>query len=283
MKAETIYKSKNYSEFELIKGNRKIGTPHVKELAKSMRDEGYWKTFPIVVVYFNGKGYVKAGQHRYGAAAEAGVEYYFIIDDTTYNSLDEIIDSVRRENLLTKKWRPEDVLQSFVDRNFQEYVAFQNFMNGNLFEIGHVLRIMQAYDPASGEYFGYKTSVAAPGYWRSREDDFNNGTLNFTEFAKKYETKAQEISDIRNAHVSYLSFKDSKKLIYACVRFTTLKYYIHSDFMKNLRKLPSQIGDFANSMEYINIFEKILGWHERESKNEKAKKAKIAAKRKKAR
>jgi hypothetical protein len=283
MKTTGILSSRDYSVFKILKGNRKIVDLHVMELADSMKKEGYWRTFPIVVVYFKGIGYIKAGQHRYRAAAQARVEYCYIVDNTKYASLDEIIDSIRKENLLTKKWRPEDVLQSFVDRGFKEYIALQKYMNKNLFEIGHALRIMQAYDPASGEFVGYKTSVAAPGYYQSREDDFNNGTLNFVEFASQYEAKAQEISDIRNAHGDYKSFNDKKKFIYACVRFTTLKYYIHTDFMKNLKKLPSWVGDFANSIEYVNMFEKILGWHELESKNQKIKKVKIAAKRKKAR
>jgi len=279
--APKLLKTKNYSAFEIIKGNRQIVESHVAELAKSMKSEGYWKTFPIVVVYFDGKGFIKAGQHRYQAAAQAGVEYYYVVDDTKYASLDAIIDSIRRENLLTKKWRPEDVLQSFVDREFPEYIALQNYMKRNLFEIGHALRIMQAYDPASGKFIGYKTSVAAPGYWRSREDDFNRGALNFAEFSRQYETKAQEISDIRNANGGYAGFKDKKKFIYACVRFTTLSYYNHSDFMRNLKKLPSWVGDFANSMEYVNQFEKVLSWHERQSKIDK--RIKIAAKRKKSR
>lgn len=99
---KTIRVTKNYDQFDTIKGNRKIDLKYLTKLVKSMAEE--YIPVPIIV---NSNFEVLDGQHRLEACKVNQLPLYFIISD------DMDLESIRAINSVVKKWTLEDYLDSY--------------------------------------------------------------------------------------------------------------------------------------------------------------------------
>ena len=71
-------KTKDYSQFKYLPGNRDLVLNHVDRLVKSISKNNLLKNNPIMI---NKQGYILDGQHRLQAAEELGVDIYYNVLD----------------------------------------------------------------------------------------------------------------------------------------------------------------------------------------------------------
>src|SRR5436305_520080 len=111
-----IYKTTNYDQFRLLKGNRVRREGDIKAFAKVLQEEGNkMDLFPIEC---NDKLYVIDGQKRLGAAKLNGMPVYYMILPNTN------IDTVIARNSNTQNWTWLDFAQSWAARDNEHYKRF---------------------------------------------------------------------------------------------------------------------------------------------------------------
>lgn len=109
----------DYTLFKTINGNRPISQRHVKRLIESIREQNLLAENPIIV---NEKMEVIDGQHRLYAATELQTPIYY----TVKKGAD--LETVQLINDNLRPWGNVEFLNSFVQRDFEEYKILEKFV-----------------------------------------------------------------------------------------------------------------------------------------------------------
>lgn len=114
-----IQSTKNYAQFQLMKGNRSVDYNHVKRLKREMQmNPELLSANPILV---NEHMFIIDGQHRRQAAQELGYPVYYIV--MPGGTLDE----TRHLNVTQRRWQLLDFARSYADSGRQDYKIFLDF------------------------------------------------------------------------------------------------------------------------------------------------------------
>jgi len=111
------FRTKDYTLFRLIPGNRPISQAHVDELVRSYQQYGYLKP-PVLI---NERYQIINGQHTFMAAQALGEWIYFSIMQGAR------LPEVHALNRYSKDWNTETYMNSFVSQNRPEYVQYKIF------------------------------------------------------------------------------------------------------------------------------------------------------------
>ena len=107
---------------KLNKINRPISEGHIKILKKSMSDYGFWKGKPIQI---NKHMEILDGHHRYLAAKELNIPYYFVIEDFEK----ENIEMMKKLNTSTKALNGYDYCEMYAKNGNKNYINFLSYLN----------------------------------------------------------------------------------------------------------------------------------------------------------
>tara|TARA_R110002050_G_scaffold298537_1_gene462017 strand:- start:510 stop:1301 length:792 start_codon:yes stop_codon:yes gene_type:complete len=113
-----VNKTKNYSLFKTMSSNRQVNLSHVKNLMRSMSENGVLIN-PIIV---NEKFEVIDGQHRLRACTDLDMPVYYLI------AKDYRIKEVHALNLNQKNWSNQDYLEAYSNDgniNYKRMLKFQ--------------------------------------------------------------------------------------------------------------------------------------------------------------
>ncbi len=114
----SLFETKDYDKFKFLKGNRHINTANIKTLEKSISRK-YLKV-PIIV---NNNMEIIDGQHRFTIAKNNNLPVYYIIINDYGRIETEIL------NTASRKWTPDDYLESYCDLGYINYIKIKDFMN----------------------------------------------------------------------------------------------------------------------------------------------------------
>ena len=118
MKDLIVRSTRDYSMFKTMNSNRQVNLSHVKNLMKSMSENGLLIN-PIIV---NEKYQVIDGQHRLRACVDLDLPIYYLI------AKDYNIKEVHALNLNQKNWSNQDYLEAYANDgnvNYQRMLEFQ--------------------------------------------------------------------------------------------------------------------------------------------------------------
>jgi hypothetical protein len=113
-----VSKTKDYSLFKTMSSNRQVNLNHVKNLMKSMIENGFLIN-PIIV---NENYEVIDGQHRLRACTDLDLPIYYLI------AKDYNIKEVHALNLNQKNWNYQDYLEAYANDgnvNYQRILKFK--------------------------------------------------------------------------------------------------------------------------------------------------------------
>ena len=120
--APQIQSTTEYSRFRFIPGNRQVYPGHVAKLTAYILENNRLASNPGEVYEDGGYLWIVDGQHRFTAAKNNNLEYYYIVIPKEKAQLRDI----QRQNSSSKAWIGYDYLQSYVDRpsykKIKEYV-----------------------------------------------------------------------------------------------------------------------------------------------------------------
>lgn len=115
-----IEKTKDFSIFKILEGNRHIDRYHLKKLKKAIEEENQLNIHPIIV---NKDFYVIDGQHRLQCAKELGYEIFYIQSDTVSDL--HVIGC----NVNQKSFEVENYIDYFaIKEKKQEYVQLKDML-----------------------------------------------------------------------------------------------------------------------------------------------------------
>jgi hypothetical protein len=231
-------KTKQYSKFIYVKGNRPIDPNHVKKLAESIHEKNLLHLNPVLVT---SKMQVIDGQHRIEAAKLLKIEIYYEVSDEITKS------DMSRLNKNKKNWTITDYINYYCEEGYQIYIRFRDFANENpQFKLSVLLKIVLPSDGSE--------------YTKSVQD----GVLNISNM-----DKAKKIIDAINK-INNLPF--DFKFIYDC-RFplaigkciTTPKFNI-DNLTEKIKANPRRFVKCSTKEEYLELIEEIYNYYLSENK-----------------
>ncbi len=117
---ENIQKTKEYSQFKYLPGNRPLDKGHLKRLTKSIEKENHLNLHPIIV---NSEYEIIDGQHRFSVAKELGLDLFYIQSEKV--SSDHLIEC----NVNQKLFEVENYIDFFaIKEKKPEYIQLKDML-----------------------------------------------------------------------------------------------------------------------------------------------------------
>lgn len=224
-----IQKSKDYSMFKTLDGNRTINRVHLERLKKSMAEQ--YLLCPIIV---NNKYEIIDGQHRFQAAKDLGLPVYFFIV-RNYG-----LSEVQRFNSNQKNFGYEDFLQGYCDLGFEDYVILREFKS------------KYGLDWNSAFLFLTGESSSRMG------DKFKNGEFKIKDL-KKADLLANRLVDFAKHYEGW----KRRSFVLAFHRMATSKKYDHLQMLAKLKYLSAKLVDCVDAEDYLSLLESIYNYKNR--------------------
>ena len=128
MKTLQINKTKRYGMFNSHSLQRQISDNHVKRIAKSIQERGFFNTHPVIVSKAGNRKYeILDGHHRFEAAKLLGEEFYYIVQEG-----DQKLEDIIHLNKCTKHWNTTDYVSSYSRQGLEDYQIIENYIERGL-------------------------------------------------------------------------------------------------------------------------------------------------------
>lgn len=120
---EQIQKTKDYSMFKILDGNRGIKKSHIKKLSQSIQKSNHLNLHPIVV---NREYEIIDGQHRLECARLLGLDIFYILSDNVED--EHLIDC----NVNQKQFECENYIDFFaIKEKRAEYILLKDMLKSS--------------------------------------------------------------------------------------------------------------------------------------------------------
>ena len=156
-----VWKTRDYSMFRRLEGNRKVLRSRVKKIKKSIEQVGYIIN-PIIV---NEKYEIIDGQGRLEALKELGLDVYYICEEGI--GIDECISM----NMNNTNWTLMDYIDSYAETGNISYVYLSQLIKAFQGKI-HQKAILYV---ATGKYENSNTIIKS-GNFQCAAEDYNRAT-----------------------------------------------------------------------------------------------------------
>lgn len=236
---ESLQKTKNYSLFKIINGNRTLDSKHVNNLIESIKKSNLLALRPILV---DKDFYVVDGQHRLEAAKVLDLDiYYFQIKNENHSEM-----VILNQN--NKNWKLEDFLIFHaIKHNNPNYLK--------------IIQVNNKYGWSLSEFFLYSSVNMRKNSIRKA---FEAGDFIF-------ETSDEYLDDVFSKWKTLSDFINEKKLDGSeCVNniiFRSAFLIFHSSksikieqFWEKFRSHPTLFFRCRNRDEFLDMFLKIYNY-----------------------
>lgn len=216
-----IHKTKDYSVFKGIKGNRIINPSNYAKLLMSMKSEYIFS--PILV---NEKMEIIDGQHRFTVCKTLGYPVFYIMKKG-YG-----IKEVKEVNLSCLKWSKPDFLHLFIENGVAEYIEFEKLISTYNLSITDLLKVF---------------SIVQKSNLSVLSSSFEDGELDITGIDR--------VEEFLNALEDF-SFLEGYKSSYFTGAFMKLYFhpnYDHEQMQKRLETRSSALKPQRTMDDYLCI------------------------------
>ena len=234
-----IKTTRNYEQFTLLDGNRKINHLKVEKLKKSMMNN--YVPAPIIV---NNKNEIIDGQHRFEAIKSLNLALY-------YCSIGRIgIEETRVLNMNGVPWKNKEHLHSYMTKEKKEY---PDYYQGRPYHQFHY--IQTAYKI----HFQVIMTLIHDSPYLSRHGElFKEGKLRIHNFAK-LENDAKFINSMKDYHKKWRNrfFQNAMSTIMSQSEFSRERW------MRKMSMRHAKLLRNTTKTDYINNMEEVYNWQER--------------------
>lgn len=239
MKTTEIQSTSSYDIFRPHGEQRHINPSHVKNLAKSMLENGYIIAHPIHV-YREGNTYrIIDGHHRHAAAKSAGVELRYVVTQKADAGL------IAVTNQCMKQWRCEDFIRMYSARGMGDYMILTSYMDKGL-----CLNLAAAL--LRGEFAPSGNSHRA----------IVNGT-----YKVKTRAHADEILRVVNAVAPINSEARSRSFLSSLAVLLRLECFSAAVFISRVEANPRALTKCASRQQMLEQIEEIYNFRARDKIN----------------
>jgi len=235
-KSPQHYLSYNYDKFKFVEANRDLSEVHVKEVMEEISNKDLSIENPVKV---NRKFEIMEGQHTVVAYERLELPIRYIFTKMT-------IDDIGRFNSVPKRWAPEDVLNHYCVRGFEDYIIVHSFFKKYHYPISTLLILL------SGENT------------KSIYKDFKLGT---------FEVK-QSIGEVQSILDKIMEFKqfDNKVFRHRTFVLSYIDCLTHPDFnhdqmVHKVSVLPDRFMKKDTQRDYLLMIEDIYNYRRQEKQH----------------
>jgi hypothetical protein len=223
----TVYKTTDYSQFKILKGNRALKLLHLERLRKSFEHKQL--NVPIIV---NERFEIIDGQNRFQIIKDLNLPVYFIINEG-YG-----LPEVQQINAISLKWSPEDYLDSYTELGKVDYIRTKEF-----YEKYNFLTVKMCQILLTG---GQKDRYYA--------QTFKEGAFKITEYDKAIQL-AEQMQDFKN----YEPFYNSHFQLALITMFNN-SHYNHDRMLQKLVYQGSKLTKETRVNDYLKILTEIYNY-----------------------
>ena len=226
-----VHKTKDYSLFRSIKGNRDINKVHFSRLKKSIA-----KKYLFTVIVVNEHYEIIDGQHRFNVIKELGLPLYYVIC-TGYG-----VNEVQILNQNSKNWSTDDFMNGYCDEGIDEYIVYRQFKNK--YKFGH----LESLAMLTGKWFHSGDLSYA----------FKQGTFKITHYEQ-----ACRYADLICGIKQYYKGYNRRYFILALLKLFKNEDFSFDEFVHKLSLQPYSLVDCVDVNQYIMVIEEIYNYKRR--------------------
>lgn len=141
-----IFKTKDYSRFRMIGGNRGINISKIDKIVADIEGGNNMLPYkPVEVKEVGSHLEIFDGQHRYFTSKKIkGPVYYVIVRE------EKSMQEIATINSRVDKWKPLDYLNCYINQCNDNYIRLQQFLDDFKLGIGTSLRLLTYGYPGTG-------------------------------------------------------------------------------------------------------------------------------------
>lgn len=227
-----IKKTKDYSRFKSISGNRALDLKHVERLKQSIEANDLFS--PILV----NEGFeIIDGQHRFEALRQLGKPVKYMIVDG-YG-----IKEVQLLNTHSKNWTVDDFTECYIAQGIKDYRIYKEFKQAYKFNHNVLLGVLGNGAPDSGR----ATTQFKDGNFRVADIDAAASIFEKVNICGKY----------------YTGFR-RRSFIAALISCLSNKKFSFEEFEEKLKYQSAKLVDCTTVKQYISLIEEIYNFKRRE-------------------
>ncbi len=247
-----VLSTTDYDQFIFMPHNRKTLDKHIKNLANSIRKNGFSIDDPILV-YENkdGQKVIVDGQHRLMAAVEANsLVYYKVIKEEEWR------EKIVSRNALSRAWGAIDYLNHFVSLGYEPYITIKEFITRHQIILTSSLSLLKkGYVGGGGDNHKGNNSVSAM---------FKRGDIIITpEELKRGNELARKINNIRHFSEHYSKFAHERNFLTALTRAVTHPKYNEDRMLTKLALMSTKVVRCVDTPSYLKILADIYNYQAR--------------------
>jgi hypothetical protein len=241
---QSIFQTKDYSAFKILKANRAINRIAVEQLKKSFQ-----QAYLISPITVNEEYEIIDGQHRFTAAKELGLPINFIVAEGY--SLDEI----QKLNTNTRPWGKKEYLHSYSESGYPEYQKMVKFMKDFP---DFSMSTAEAILTNNSKGINNKRQITLNNGSKVRIKLFQSGLFEVDDLNLAYEN-AKKIMQIKPYYDGYFRTKFAA----AMIRVFRNPEYDHEQMIARFEANPGMMEDRNNIDQYLILIEDLYNYRSR--------------------
>lgn len=231
-----ILETQNYSEFNVISGNRVINKKKVERLIDDIKNGLNLLPYcPIIVYKENGLFQIVDGQHRFETSKTLDLPVYYVMCD----KLD--LRQIARLNSRSDKWSNKDFLQCYIKLGVEDYKVLSAFID----------KYNIVYSAAI-ELLMYNKVQTVNGSM----DRFRDG-----EFRVKHLESAERLVQITQQIFGRYKFSNDRYLIGAMQKLLKIGKCDIEVLKQKIASAPMQMNPQTSIKEYIYNIERVYNYN----------------------
>lgn len=233
-----IENTTDYSQFEMLLGNRPINQKKVDKIVDDINNGfNMLPYFPILVKeQESGKLGIIDGQHRYTVSKESGLPVYYIVGN------DVSLKQIAQLNSRGEKWKPQDYLNCYIKLGSEDYEILDKVLKRHKVPINTAISLLMYNTVKTG---GNSDLI----------EKFRAG-----EFKVNYEKEANELLELVDDLFGRYVFASDRNLIAAVQRLLEGGKCDFEILKSKIGMAPMMMDKQADVKKYIYNIEQVYNF-----------------------
>ena len=255
MQQQEVLFTDDTRSFKRLKGNRILDEINIKQISIQIAQHG--QTTPVIV---NQRKEIIDGQHRLEVCKRLGIGIYYIVKNNA--GIDDVISA----NVVGKKWKTEDYVNLFAERdNNHNYINLQRFISDcqkKGLTSGVAIWLAQGTMSTKNWYLNQQGELVPNQGSSSKNSDlvYQGNSIKVGKFEFSNVKSAHTRLDVLMRFQAWDFFKKSG-FVGALMQVMRIKNFKVDRLLRCANKYPSKVTNEPTTEGFVEMFEKTYNKH----------------------
>lgn len=245
-----VYKTTNYSKFNIVLSNRDINISNLKRIRRSISIKQYSK--PILVT--REKNYILDGNHTFQVCKELNKPVYYTFLDNVKTE-EEIVRCIKDLNSSGKTWTLKDYIKYYTVLKKEDYMLLSKLMN----------------DFPKIKSTNTYINIAQDSFRRERTSNKDNSKEGPSGYIKEGNFKVkdyQKAVTVCKMLEDFSCLEIFKNAVFkeSLIRAFRCEGYNHKDFLRKLKTNKEKLRNYNNYIDYLQLFSTIYNHNKKNNR-----------------